>query len=40
MPEAGSKEEETFFMLDVIITVGLTAAQRPLLDVSLFGQTR
>jgi len=26
MPEAGSQEEETFFMLDVIITVCLTAA--------------
>ena len=40
MPEAGSKEEDTFFMLDLIITVCLTAAQRLLLGVSLSGRTR
>jgi hypothetical protein len=40
MPEAGSQEEETFFMLDVIITVCLTAAQRLLWDVRLSVRTR
>ena len=34
MPEVGSREEETFFMLDIIITVSLTASLQ-LWDVSL-----